>query len=155
MRATTRTILLLLPCLISVHLWAGDRGSADEAKALLQNAVAHYKQVGRPQALQDFTGKRAPWVDRDLYVACMDDQKHVLLANGAFPSYVGTSLDAAKDIAGKPLGQSMAEAAAKGGIQEVQWHWFNPVTGKLERKVSLVQKVDISTSCSVGYYEPE
>lgn len=141
--------------LIGANLYAGDRGTADEAKALLQKAVDHYKQVGRAKALEDFTGKKTPWVDRDLYVACMDDAKHILLANGAFPNFVGSSLDGTKDLQGKPLGQSMADAAAKGGIQSVEWHWFNPVTGKLERKVSFVEKVDETASCSVGYYKPE
>lgn len=146
------SILLLFAGIL--NLWAGDRGTAEEARALLQKAAQYYKEAGRAKALEDFTGKKSPWVDRDLYVACMDDTKHILLANGAFPSFVGTSLDAKKDDSGKPLGQSFAEAAAKGGIQEVVWHWFNPVSGKTEQKVSLVQKVDEGTSCSVGYYKP-
>lgn len=130
---------------------AADRSTADQAKALLQKAVEHYKQVGRKQALQDFTGKKDPWVDHDLYVGCMDS-KHILVANGAFPSYVGTSLDTAKDEHGKPLGQSFSEAASKGGIGTVKWTWFNPVTGKMEPKVAFVQQVDDDVSCSVGYY---
>lgn len=154
MKRTIFTIPFLIAGLLGNHLVAGDRGTADEAKALLQKAADHYKQVGRKQALQDFTGKKAPWVDGDLYVACADS-KHVLVANGAYPSYVGTSLDAAKDLNGKPLGQSFAEEAAKGGIQSVKWKWFNPVSGKLELKVSLVEMVDSDISCSVGYYTPE
>jgi cytochrome c len=154
MKQITFSLFTIL-VLITGTLWGGDRGTADEAKAHLQKAVAHYKEVGRAKALEDFTGKKAPWVDRDLYVGCMDDVKHILVANGAFPNYVGQSLDGTKDLNGKPLGQSFAEAAAKGGIQQVAWHWFNPVTGKMEKKISLVQKVDDNTSCSVGYYVAE
>ena len=144
---------LLITIAFAINVSAGDRGTADEAKALLQKAVEHYKQVGSKQALVDFTGKKSPWVDRDLYVGCMNS-KHILVANGAFPNFVGTSLDAKKDINGKPLGQSFEKAAAKGGIQSVEWKWFNPVSGKLETKISFVEQVDQDTSCSVGYYKP-
>jgi cytochrome c len=153
---TTVTIALavILCTLLGRTVHAADRGTADEAKALLQKAVEHYKQVGRAKALEDFTGKKAPWVDRDLYVAC-ENSKHTLIANGAFPSYVGTSLDAARDIHDKPLGQSMWEAGDKGGVQSVEWKWFNPVTGNQERKVSFLQRLDSDTQCSVGYYKAE
>jgi hypothetical protein len=140
--------------LLSLSLGAGDRGTADEAKALLQKAVEHYKQVGRKQALEDFTGKKSPWVDRDLYVAC-GDSKSIIVANGAFPNLVGSSSNLAKDVNGKPLGDSMWQAAAKGGIQTVEYSWYNPVTGKMERKVAFVEKVDADIRCSVGSYKAQ
>src|SRR6266704_2728351 len=127
--------------LLSLGLGAGERGTADEAKALLQKAVEHYKQVGRKQALEDFTEKKSPWVDRDLYVAC-GDTKNIIVANGAFPN-----------LDGKPLGDSMWQAAAKGGIQTVEYRWYNPVSGKMERKVAFVEKVDADIRCSVGNYK--
>lgn len=150
----SRVLIWMVAIGFAVNAFAGERGTADEAKALLQKAVDHYKEVGRARALQDFTGKKTPWVDRDLYVACADS-KHILVANGAFPSYVGNSLDATKDLNGVPLGKSFADSAAKGGIQSVEWKWFNPVTGKMEKKVSFVTQVDTDTTCAVGYYKPE
>lgn len=149
-----RLVLFLIVMMIGSSLYAGDRGTADEAKALLQKAVEHYKQVGRDQAMKDFTGAKAPWVDRDLYVAC-SNSKHILISNGRFPSYVGSSIDAIKDDQGKPFGQSSWDAASKGGVQSVEWKWFNPISGKLEPKVSFVQKVDEDVVCAVGYYKPE
>lgn len=155
---TTTTVIAALVVaagmLIGSNVRASDRGTAEEAKALLLKAVEHYKQVGRAKALEDFTGKKAPWVDRDLYVACSNSH-HVVVANGAFPSYVGASLDAVKDVHGIPLGESMWKEGDKGGMQSVTWHWFNPVTGKMELKVSILQRLDNDTQCSVGYYQPE
>ena len=55
----------------SFLLFAADRGTPAEAKAMLQKAVAHYKEVGRKQALADFNAKKAPFGDRDLYVVCI------------------------------------------------------------------------------------
>ena len=48
-----------------------ERGTPAEAKALLAQAVAHYNEVGRKQALADFNAKKAPFVDRD-QVALVD-----------------------------------------------------------------------------------
>ena len=95
---------------------AAQRGTPAEAKALLQQAVAHYTKVGRARALADFTGKKAPFVDRDLYVFCIGPDR-IVSAHGFVASYVGASADALlKDADGKPLGKAiLAAAAAPGG----------------------------------------
>lgn len=46
-------------------------------------------------------------------------------------------------------------APAKGGIQTVEYSWYNPVTGKMERKVAFVEKVDADIRCSVGSYKAQ
>ena len=145
--------VLGITCAGSMPLFAADRGTLGEAKALLQKAAEHFKSVGRAQALTDFTGKKAPWVDRDLYVACID-KNHIAVANGAFPSYVGTLVDAVKDLEGKPLGQAGWDAVAATGFGVVKYRWFNPVTGQMEMKTSFNQKLDDNTICIVGAYTP-
>jgi hypothetical protein len=128
-----------------------ERGTPDEAKAMLKKAVEHYKAVGRAQAFADFNAKKAPFFDRDLYVACAGPD-HKLMANGGYPQYVGTSLDAMKDADGKPLGKSLWDAATvEGG--SVEYRWLNPVSNKPEPKVSYVQRVE-SDVCVVGAYKP-
>src|SRR5689334_6132576 len=44
-----------------------ERGTPDEAQAMLQLAVEHYKSAGRDQALTDFNNRVSPFFDRDLY----------------------------------------------------------------------------------------
>jgi len=44
---------------------------AGPAKAMLDKAVIYYKANGREKALADFTRKRPPFADRDLYVFCI------------------------------------------------------------------------------------
>jgi cytochrome c len=151
-----KTLLVLSAILLwtSFFAWAGDRGTADEAKALLAKAIDHYKEVGRKQALEDFMSKKAPWLDRDLYVACLDSN-HVLVANGAYPQYVGQNiLDMTKAKNGKPLGQALWDAASNGGTETVEWMWFNLVSHKLENKAGLAEKADADVACTVGYYKP-
>ena len=116
---------------------------------MLQKAVEHYKAVGRKQAFEDFTGKKAPFFDRDLYVVCVTNR--AITANGGFPQYVGMSPDAWKDADGKPLGKAMWDAVATKNEASVEYNWLNPVSKKSEPKISYLAKID-SDLCAVGAY---
>jgi cytochrome c len=129
-----------------------ERGTPDEAKAMLQKAVEHYNSVGREQALADFTGRAAPFFDRDLYVVCMGSD-HVETANGGFPQYVGSSADALKDSNGNPLGKTTWDNASTSTVNSVNYHWVNPVSGQTEPKTLFFQKVGTDV-CGVGVYNP-
>ncbi|MGH7001538.1 MAG: hypothetical protein ACREEA_08540, partial [Stellaceae bacterium] len=49
-------------------------GNKEEAKALLDRAIAHVNAVGTEKAFADFTNKAGGFTDRDLYVYCFDMQ---------------------------------------------------------------------------------
>ena len=85
----TLAILVLMLAAASAH-----RGTPQEAKAMLAKAAAHYKSAGRAQALKDFNARSGPFIDRDLYVFCIASDA-ITVANGGFPQYVGTSVNAA------------------------------------------------------------
>jgi len=138
---STRVVLVGFGlAVLSVGALAADRGTPAEAEALVEKAKAHFQEVGRTQALVDFTGKKAPWVDRDLYVVCID-ANHTILANGAFPKYVGVSADALTDADGKPLGKAFWNAVAEGPEGSVKYRWINPVSGKIEWKIAYLRRV--------------
>src|SRR5947208_9991407 len=105
-------LLVVFAIAASVLAFAAKRGTPAEAKAMLAKAVAHYKGVGRTQALADFNAKKPPFGDRDLYVVCLAPN-HTIAANGAFSSYVGQSVDLMKDADGKPLGKALWDAGLK------------------------------------------
>ena len=133
---------------------AAQRGTPAEAQALLKKAVDHYKAVGRKQALTDFTSKKAPFSDRDLYVFCIGPDR-IISAHGFVASYVGTSADALlRDADGKPLGKAIFDAASGPTGGSVRYRFVNPVSGKTEPKVSFVEKVGTDV-CGVGAYQPE
>ena len=148
MRAATILIVMLAPAVAS----AADRGTPAEAQAMLAKAAAHYREVGRSVAFADFNARKAPFFDRDLYVFCIGAD-HVTLANGGFPTYVGTSVDALKDAGGKPIGAALLAAAARGGNGTVEYRWLNPLTHAAEPKISFVQKLGDDV-CGVGAYNP-
>jgi cytochrome c len=144
---------LVVSIVLTVSVQAGDRGTPSEAKAMLTKAVAHYKAVGRKQALADFTGKKPPFVDRDLYVFCMGPDR-VIAANGGYPSFVGMSADVLKDADGRLLGKALWEAGSRPGGGAVEYPHINPVSHKPEPKVSFVEKIGEDV-CGVGAYNPK
>ena len=138
--------------MLTVGVQAGDRGTPAEAKAMLIKAAAHYKAVGRNQALADFTSKKAPFGDRDLYVFCIGPDR-AMVANGGYPSFVGVSVDILMDADGKPLGETLLETGSREGGGSVKYQHINPVSHKPEPKVSFVQKMGHDV-CGVGAYSP-
>ena len=151
----TRRVITLtmvgLALALAMTVQASERGTLAEAKAMLEKAVAHYKAVGRQQALADFNTKKAPFSDRDLYVFCIGPDRSVV-ANGGFPNFVGQPVDVFKDANGKALGKSLIDAAASAAVGMVEYPHINPVSHKPELKVSFVQKVGEDV-CGVGAYK--
>jgi len=119
---------------------------------MLQKAIAHYKSVGRKQALIDFTERKPPFRDRDLYVVCFS-QERVVVANGGFPGNVGSSADAVVDLNGKGVGTTAWAATADNGEGTVHYRWVNPVSHSLELKTAFFARVG-GDVCGVGAYTP-
>jgi cytochrome c len=136
---------------VSGALAATSRGTPAEAKAMLQKAVAHYAAVGRKQALADFTAKKAPFRDRDLYVVCVGPGG-IVTAHGAYPGYVGVSADVLKDAENRPVGTSIWTVGSTKGEGTLQYPMVNPLTHQIERKTSFFRKVGDDV-CAVGVYQ--
>ena len=137
---------------VSVGLSAVERGTPAEAKAMLQKAVAHYTAVGRKQALADFTGRKTPFIDKDLYVVCIGPNG-IVTAHGGYPAYVGVSADILKDADGKPVGTTIWSIGSSKGAGSIQYPMVNPISSKVERKNTFFQKVGDDV-CAVGAYNP-
>ena len=135
-------------------LATSERGTPAEAKAMLQKAVEHYQATGRKQSLADFTGRKAPFIDRDLYVFCIGANSSTLTAHGAFPQYVGLSIDVWKDADGKPLGKAIKDAANAADEGTIQYRMINPISGRIEPKITFWKKLGEDV-CGVGAYNPQ
>jgi signal transduction histidine kinase len=128
-------------------LFAGDFGTAPEAKAMLEKAVAAIK-ANKADALVKFTKGEGGFKDRDLYPFCGGPDGNFT----AHPSLVGKSLKELKDKAGKSLGEEIYANAKEGAINEVSYMWPRPGTTEPVQKVSFVTKVGDQV-CAVGYYK--
>ena len=127
--------------------FAADFGTAAEAKAMLEKAVAAVK-ADKADALAKFAKGEAGFKDRDLYPFCGGPDGNFT----AHPSLTGKSLKGLMDKAGKPLGEEIYAKASEGAINEVSYMWPRPGTTEPVQKVTFVTKVDDQV-CAVGYYK--
>jgi cytochrome c len=119
---------------------AQERGSPDEARAMVDDAVEHVVRVGPTAAFRDFTDRaNATWHRKDLYVfAYAMDGLNV--AHGANDRLVGKNLMDMRDPNGKFLIRALRDAAMKGGGW-VDYDWPHPYSHRVEAKSSYVRKL--------------
>ncbi|MES2888588.1 MAG: cache domain-containing protein [Pseudomonadota bacterium] len=131
---------------------AQERGTKEEAKTMVEAAVAHAKKVGTEQAFKDFTDKaNKDWHKKDLYVFAYT-MEGVSVAHGANEKLVGKNLLELKDPNGKPLIRELRDTAAK-APGWVDYEWPHPETKKNESKASYVQKfANFEGFVGVGVY---
>ncbi len=121
---------------------AADKGSADEAIAMVKKAVAMYKAEGRDKtfaAIADPANK--DFHDRDLYIYVYD-LNGVALAHGNNPKMVGRNLLGMKDNEGKAMIQEFVDVAKSKGKGWIDYKWPNPVSKTVDHKSGYVEKVD-------------
>jgi signal transduction histidine kinase len=126
---------------------AQEYGTAAEAKAMLEKAVAEVKK-NKSMALEEFTKGEAGFKQKDLYPYCGGPDGNF----SAHPTLVGKSLKDLKDKNGKPFGEDMYKTAQAGKISEVSYMWTRPGTTDLVEKIAYYTKVD-DQICAVGYYK--
>ena len=147
MKRVTLFVLATLFLAFAVPSFAGDFGTADEAKAMIEKAMAQIK-VNKGAALAMFTKGEGGFKDRDLYPFCAGPDGIIT----AHPTLVGKSLKDLKDKTGKPFGEEMFSTAKVGSISEVSYMWPRPGGTEPVQKVSFVTKVDDQV-CGVGFYK--
>ena len=127
------------------------KGTAAEATAMVQKAIAHIKKVGREKAFADFSSKKAPWVDRDLYVVVYD-MKGKVLAHGSNEKMIGKEVIDLRDNDGKYFVRERVEMMSKGpeakGWQD--YKFMNPVSRAIEPKSMYLHRFeDLIVGCGI------
>lgn len=126
---------------------ATERGTAEEARAMLERAVAAVK-ADKAKALAAFNAADGGFRDRDLYVFCVNASDGLETAH---PTHKGTKITDLKDANGFAFGEAIMETAKEGEIAEVTYMWPRPGSEEPAKKVSYVTKVD-DQICAVGFY---
>ena len=127
------------------------KGTSAEATAMVDKAIAHIKKVGREKAFADFSSKKAPWVDRDLYVVVYD-MKGKVLAHGANEKLIGKDVIDLRDNDGKYFVKERVEMMSKGpeakGWQD--YKFMNPVSRQIEPKQMYLRRFeDLIVGCGI------
>jgi signal transduction histidine kinase len=151
-----RTFMIAAALTLSTAAFAAQGGTAEEAKAMLDKAVAAVK-ADKAKALDTFNKPNGGFLDRDLYVFCAESTGGKIVANGNpnAKKLLGTDLRKLKDSEGKAYGQEIFAAGQKpeGQITEVSGYLFpRPSDPKPASKNSFVTKVG-DLFCGVGYYK--
>ena len=142
---------LVLGLLTPMWSAAADRGSADEAKALVAKAIARYDREGREKAFAAIQDAKEGFVDRDLYVFVFGP-KRTIVAHGGNPKLVGTAAESLVDEDGVHFGTKfMDETNATGSW--VDYKWKDPASGKVLAKSSWVVRHD-GYIFGAGIYKP-
>lgn len=129
------------------------QGSADEAQALVEKAVAHIAAVGRQQAVADFHRPDGGFIDRDLYIFCID-RAGVYTAFGSRPQFVGKSTADVPGLRGTDFVEQVWGAVETGGGW-VRYEVLNPVTNAVMKKESYVVGVDGGLAMGCGVYRKD
>lgn len=128
---------------------AANLGTAEEAIAMVKRATALIDKKGKDEAFRQFNETAGPFVDRDLYIAVLDE-KGIMVAHGANPKIIGKSLLEMKDADGKAFIKSLIDTAQKRGSGWVEYKWPNPVTKVIESKSTYVEKAgNLIVACGI------
>jgi signal transduction histidine kinase len=124
------------------------QGTADEALALVERAIAYRQQTTRESFLRGLTDPQQGFFDRDMYVFALDNHG-AYLAFGGNPAKVGTRVQDIPGIDGQGLlGAIVDQASHEPGW--VEYDITNPATGTVQTKMSFVQQVDdVYVGCGV------
>ena len=120
---------------------AQEKATREEAKALVDKALAHIKSAGPDAAFTDFsTPGSKPWHDRDLYLFAYDfSGKNI--AHGANPKLRNTNLIDLKTADGKMLIREMVDMTRSKGEGWIDYDWPHPQTKALEKKSAYVKRI--------------
>jgi len=130
---------------------AGDMATPDEAKAMSEKAQGAVNGMGSEKAFAAFANPDGGFLEKDLYVFCMDNEG-VMLSHAKKPQLVGKNL---KDFNkyGDTLFQDMIAVSTGTGEGWVDYKWPYPGSDEVKEKTSYILKNSEGFFCGVGAYK--
>jgi hypothetical protein len=151
-----RNLAFAVGCAVSLivlstaaSLAAADFGTPEEAKALLEKAIAAVKQ-DKAKALDAFNAGEGGFKDRDLYVWCANASDGIMTAHPY--GQKGKQLRDIKGYHGAPFGETIMQDATEGAIKQTTYWWPRPGTDQPLEKTAFYTKVG-DQICGVGFYK--
>ena len=121
--------------------FAQEGGTPQEAKQMVDEAIAHVKAVGAEKAFQDFnTHADGKWFKKDLYVFCYKSDG-TCVCNGDNKGLLGKNLLDLKYPDGQTHIRNMVEIAKTKGSGWEEYPWPHPLTKKIQVKRAYVTKI--------------
>ena len=141
-------VSLIVPS-TAASLAAADFGTPEEAKAMLEKAIAAVKQ-DKAKAIDAFNAGEGGFKDRDLYVWCANASDGIMTAHPY--GQKGKQLRDIKGYHGAPFGETIMQDATEGAIKQTTYWWPRPGTDQPLEKTAFYTKVG-DQICGVGFYK--
>jgi signal transduction histidine kinase len=126
---------------------AADRGTANEAVALVHKVITAMKTGGREKTIDQVNAGQ--FNDRDMYVTVFT-LDGVNIANGNNAKMVNKNLLDLQDVEGRPFVKLAIESAKKNGKAWTDFKGPSPVTKNLEQKSTYSERYeDLIVNCGV------
>ena len=139
----------VIAVLMVIGLFAGlaYASEKDDAKALVEKAVAYVAAQGKDKAIAEFSKPKGTFDKGEAYVFAYDMQG-VVVAHPKNPKLIGKNLLEVPDNDGKLFRKEIVSVAKATGSGWVDYVYMNPQTKKPEHKTTYVQKAgDIIVCC--------
>ncbi|NRR33965.1 cache domain-containing protein [Oxalobacteraceae bacterium] len=137
-------LLILIAGAVSSMASGAEKGTADEAVAMVKRAGEFLKKNGKEKAFAEFNNAKGQFIEKDLYIfTFLANGDGIEQANGANPKLVGKNVLDMRDANGAYLIKDiLAVGMSKEGKGWVDYKWPNPKTGTLDSKRTYVERVD-------------
>jgi cytochrome c len=138
--------MLALICFVLLSWCAGsaafsaDVATPEEAKAMVERGVLYAQNNGKEKALKEFGNPKGEFVKGELYIV-VTSMDGTVLAHPTTPKLVGINTIDIPDVDGKLFRKEFVETAKAKGSGWVDYKFKNPVTNKVEAKISYFEKV--------------
>lgn len=142
---------ILIGLLCVSFAYAQEKGTAREAKTLLDRAAAYYTAHGKDKAFIAFNNTKGKFVYSDLYIYVIT-LKGDVLAHGGDAKLIGQNLIDLKDSDGKKFIKAIIDTTKVKNQGTMDYKWTNPMTKKIEQKSTFFERVgNVIIIC--GYYK--
>jgi len=140
-------VALVVVGLLAGFAYASDK---DNAKALVEEAVAYVNAQGKDKALAEISKSKGIFDKGELYVFAYDLQA-TIVAHPKNAKLIGKNLMEVPDNDGKLFRKEIMELAKAKGTGWVDYKYMNPETKKPEQKTTYFQKVGEIVVCCGAY----
>lgn len=120
---------------------AAEKGTAKEAKQMVDKGIAYIKANGKEKAFAEFNNPAGRFINKDLYLFALDFNG-ITLAQGGNPKLVGKDMLHVQDADKKYFIKDMIALAKAKGNGWLDYKWTNPLTKKVQDKSTYIQRYD-------------
>lgn len=143
-------ILIFIGVFAAISVYAAEKGTAEEAKKMVEQAAAYITANGEENAIKEINKPDGKFVKGEMYVFAYD-MNAVMKAHPVNPKLIGQNLFNETDSKGKLFRKEIVELAKSKGSGFVDYTYMNPVTKQEEPKTTYIQKVGNLIVCCGAY----